>query len=60
VSFHLIHARDVQGIPLIEMTTADFTRPVITQLTANFISARGAARQMAKQASGVILVFVFV
>ncbi|HYH32577.1 MAG TPA: SDR family oxidoreductase [Pseudonocardia sp.] len=56
VSFNLIHARDVQGIPLVEMTTADFTRPVITRLTANFVSARAAARQMTKQGSGVVLV----
>lgn len=55
VSFNLIHAQDVQGIPLAEMTTADFTRPVITRVTANFISARAAARHMAKQGSGVIL-----
>jgi NAD(P)-dependent dehydrogenase (short-subunit alcohol dehydrogenase family) len=56
VSFNLIHARDVQGTPLIEMTTADYTRPVITRLSANFISARAAARHMVKQGSGVILV----
>jgi NAD(P)-dependent dehydrogenase (short-subunit alcohol dehydrogenase family) len=55
ISFNLVTAGDVQGIPLIDMTTADFTRPVVTRATANFISARAAARHMVKQCSGVIL-----
>jgi NAD(P)-dependent dehydrogenase (short-subunit alcohol dehydrogenase family) len=55
VSFNLVSGGDVQGIPLVDMTTADFTRPVLTRLTANFITARAAARQMASQGSGVIL-----
>ena len=37
------------------MTTADFTRAITTGITANFITARTAARQMIKQGSGVIL-----
>jgi NAD(P)-dependent dehydrogenase (short-subunit alcohol dehydrogenase family) len=55
ISFNLVGAGDVQGIPLIEMTTADFSRPIITRATANFISARAAARHMVAQGSGVIL-----
>jgi NAD(P)-dependent dehydrogenase (short-subunit alcohol dehydrogenase family) len=55
VSINLISGRDVQGIPLVDMTTADFTRPVLTRLTTTFITARAAARQMATQGSGVIL-----
>jgi NAD(P)-dependent dehydrogenase (short-subunit alcohol dehydrogenase family) len=55
ISFNLVGAGDVQGIPLIDMTTADFTRPIITRATANFISARAAARHMVKQGSGVVL-----
>jgi NAD(P)-dependent dehydrogenase (short-subunit alcohol dehydrogenase family) len=55
ISFNLVGAGDVQGIPLIDMTTADFTRPIITRVTANFISARAAARHMVKQGSGVVL-----
>jgi hypothetical protein len=31
------------------------TRPVITRLTANFVSTRAAARQTPKQGSGVVL-----
>lgn len=55
ISFNLITTGDVQGIPLTDMTTADFTRPIVTRATANFISARAAARHMVKQGSGVIL-----
>jgi NAD(P)-dependent dehydrogenase (short-subunit alcohol dehydrogenase family) len=55
VSLNLISRGDVQGIPLIEMTTADFTRPITTGITANFITARSAARHMIEQGSGVIL-----
>jgi len=55
VSFNLVSGGDVQGIPLIDMTTADFTRPIVTRVTANYITARAAARRMVKQGSGVIL-----
>jgi NAD(P)-dependent dehydrogenase (short-subunit alcohol dehydrogenase family) len=55
VSFTLISRGDVQGIPLVEMTTADFVRPIITGITASFITARAAARRMTEQGSGVIL-----
>ena len=55
VSFNLISCGDVQGIPLVEMTTADFTRPITTGIMAHFISARAAARHVIEQGSGVIL-----
>jgi NAD(P)-dependent dehydrogenase (short-subunit alcohol dehydrogenase family) len=55
VSFNLIMRGDVQGIPLIDMTTADLARAVVTGLTTNFLTARAAARYMVKQGSGVIL-----
>ncbi len=55
ISFNLISRGDVQGIPLVEMTTEDFTRPIIAGITTNFISARAAARHMVEQGSGVIL-----
>jgi NAD(P)-dependent dehydrogenase (short-subunit alcohol dehydrogenase family) len=55
ISFNLVPGGDLQGIPLADMTTADFTRPVITRLTTNFISARAAARHMVERGSGVIL-----
>jgi NAD(P)-dependent dehydrogenase (short-subunit alcohol dehydrogenase family) len=55
VSLNLITRGDVQGIPLVEMTTDDLLRAVVTGLQSNFITARAAARQMIKQGSGVIL-----
>lgn len=55
VSVNLITRPDVQGIPLVDMTTADFLRPVSAGATTNFITARAAARQMTRQGSGVIL-----
>lgn len=39
VSLNLISRGDVQGIPLAEMTTADFLRPITTAITTTFITA---------------------
>jgi NAD(P)-dependent dehydrogenase (short-subunit alcohol dehydrogenase family) len=55
VSFNLISRGDVQGIPLVEMTTDDLLRAVVTGLRSSFLTARAAGRQMIKQGSGVIL-----
>ncbi len=55
VSVNLVSRGDVQGTALAEMATADFLRPVTTGITANFITARAAARHMIRQGSGVIL-----
>jgi NAD(P)-dependent dehydrogenase (short-subunit alcohol dehydrogenase family) len=55
VSLNLVSRGDVQGTPLVEMTTADLLRPVTTGLTTTFITSRAAARQMIQQGSGVIL-----
>jgi NAD(P)-dependent dehydrogenase (short-subunit alcohol dehydrogenase family) len=55
VSFNLITRGDVQGIPLIEMTTEDLVRAVVNGLRSNFITARAAAHHMVEQGSGVIL-----
>src|SRR3712207_5354505 len=49
ISFNLITRGDVQGIPLVEMTIEDFTRPITTGITTNFISARAASRHMVEQ-----------
>lgn len=54
VSFNLIMRGDVQGIPLVEMTTDDLLRAVVTGLQSNFITARAAGRRMIEQGSGVI------
>jgi NAD(P)-dependent dehydrogenase (short-subunit alcohol dehydrogenase family) len=55
VSFNLISRGDVQGIPLVDMKAEDFTLPITTGITSNFINARAAARRMIEQGSGVIL-----
>src|SRR5215217_1156691 len=51
----VLDALDVQGIPLIEMTTDDLLHAVNNGLRGNFITARVAARRMVEQGSGVIL-----
>jgi NAD(P)-dependent dehydrogenase (short-subunit alcohol dehydrogenase family) len=55
VSFNVVPRGDVQGVPLVEMTTADFTKAISNAALTNFITARAAARRMVEQKSGVIL-----
>lgn len=57
VSFNLIAHGDVQGTPLLDMTLADYERPVVTAVRTQFLTARAAARHMVKQRSGVLLFF---
>lgn len=57
ISFNLISMGDVQGIPLVEMTLADFERPVLNLLRSTFLTARATARHMLRQRAGVILMF---
>jgi len=45
----------VQRTPLVDMSTDDLLRAVVTGLRSNFITARAAARRMLEQGSGVIL-----
>jgi NAD(P)-dependent dehydrogenase (short-subunit alcohol dehydrogenase family) len=55
VAFNLVSRGDVQRIPLIEMDTDDFVRPIVTGITAQFITAKAVAKHMTAQGSGVIL-----
>ncbi|MCP2256473.1 Enoyl-[acyl-carrier-protein] reductase [NADH] [Streptoalloteichus tenebrarius] len=55
ISLNLVTRGDVQGVPLLDLPTKDVVGPVATGLTANFVTARAAARQMVEQGSGVIL-----
>ncbi|GAA1666947.1 SDR family NAD(P)-dependent oxidoreductase [Fodinicola feengrottensis] len=55
VSLNVVSAGDLQNVPLVDITVADLTRPVVNRLTTNFITARAAARHMVRQGSGVIL-----
>ena len=57
VSFNAIGIpqRGIQGIPLTELSVESFSLPVTTYARAHFVTARGAARRMTGQGSGVIL-----
>jgi 3-oxoacyl-[acyl-carrier protein] reductase len=55
VSFNAISHGDVHGPGLVDMTFDDFSRPIVTALRAQFLTARAAARLMIKRRSGVIL-----
>jgi NAD(P)-dependent dehydrogenase (short-subunit alcohol dehydrogenase family) len=55
VSINVISRGDIQGTPLIEMSTDDLMAPVVAGLRANFLTARAAARRMVRRGSGVIL-----
>ena len=56
VSFNAIWIRgDLQGTPLLQMTSDDFTTPVLTGVTTHFLTATAAARHMVAKQSGVIL-----
>ena len=55
VSFNAVSIRDVQLIPLAEMSREDFVSPIVIGPTTHFLTARAAARRMAEKGSGVIL-----
>ena len=56
ISFNLIGYADVQK-PLLELSVEDFMRPITNALRSHFLTARAAARHMARRGSGVILAF---
>jgi NAD(P)-dependent dehydrogenase (short-subunit alcohol dehydrogenase family) len=55
VSFNLIGRGDVHGQALVDLSTADFLRATTTGLTSHFITATCAARVMAGQDSGGVI-----
>jgi 3-oxoacyl-[acyl-carrier protein] reductase len=57
VSFNLIGIDDVQGIPLTEISFADYSQPVLKAVRSTFLTARAAARRMAAGEGGAILAF---
>jgi 3-oxoacyl-[acyl-carrier protein] reductase len=57
ICFNLISHGDVQGTRLVEMSLADFERPVVTAVRTMFLTSRAVARHMLRQRSGVILSF---
>ncbi|MBX3061966.1 MAG: SDR family oxidoreductase [Anaerolineae bacterium] len=55
ISFNAIGLGDTQGAPLIDMQQERFALPISTAMQTHFFTATAAARQMAKQRSGVIM-----
>jgi 3-oxoacyl-[acyl-carrier protein] reductase len=47
--------RAVQGVPLSDLALEDFTYPIATWTSSQFLTARAAARHMVKRRRGVIL-----
>jgi 3-oxoacyl-[acyl-carrier protein] reductase len=47
---------DVDGVRLVDATVADVVRPIVARLASAYIGARSAARLMARQGSGLVLV----
>jgi 3-oxoacyl-[acyl-carrier protein] reductase len=55
VVLNAIGFRAVQGVPLIDLGREDFSFPIVTWTTTQFLTARAAARHMVQKRSGVIL-----
>jgi NAD(P)-dependent dehydrogenase (short-subunit alcohol dehydrogenase family) len=55
VSLNVATRGDVQGMPLTAISVEDFLAPAVGGLRGNFITGRTAARLMAAQGSGVII-----
>ena len=55
VSFNATGRDDRHGLPLLEMSLEDFTRPVQVAMRTHFLITRAAARHMTRQGSGVIM-----
>jgi NAD(P)-dependent dehydrogenase (short-subunit alcohol dehydrogenase family) len=55
LSFCAVDYQVVQNIPLVDMKTEDFVRPVTLAMQSHFLTATAAGKVMMKQRSGVIL-----
>ena len=55
ISFNAVDIPVIQNIPLTEISTEEFVRPVTQTLQTRYITAIAAARRMMQQRSGVIL-----
>lgn len=56
VSVNLVSRGDIQGTPLTAMSVQDVVGPVAAGLTANYVTARAAANQMAGQERGGVII----
>ena len=55
ISFNATGRDDRHGLPLLELSFADFARPVEVAMRTHFLTTRAAARHMTRQGSGVIM-----
>ncbi|RCS23057.1 SDR family NAD(P)-dependent oxidoreductase [Phyllobacterium salinisoli] len=55
IAFNALGIKHVQGIPLSELSAADFLHPITAYATAYFITARAVTPYMASRGSGVIM-----
>jgi len=55
ISFNAVGVDHVQEIPLTELSLDDFSVPITTYTTTQFLTATAAARQMVRQGRGVIV-----
>jgi 3-oxoacyl-[acyl-carrier protein] reductase len=55
VSFNTISIRDIQGIPLLELSLEYFTESVTTGASTHFLTARAAGWRMVEKGSDVTL-----
>jgi 3-oxoacyl-[acyl-carrier protein] reductase len=55
VSFNVISVPHVQGVGLVDLAVDDFTDPIQRYARTHFLTARAAARYMARKRSGAIL-----
>ena len=55
IAVNAIGIAHVQGTPFLELSLEDFQHPVAGYVRSNFLTARAAARHMARRGSGVIL-----
>jgi 3-oxoacyl-[acyl-carrier protein] reductase len=55
VSFNAVGFQEIQGIPLVDLSVADFVLPIDGWARTLFVTARAAARLMREQGSGVVL-----
>jgi NAD(P)-dependent dehydrogenase (short-subunit alcohol dehydrogenase family) len=58
VSFNLIKRGDVHGRPLTELAADDFMAPMTIGVRSNFLTARAAARRMATQPAGGVILWI--
>ena len=55
ISFNAVGVDIIQNIPLVDISMADFIRPITLTMQTRFLTAKAAGKVMMKQGSGIIL-----